>query len=166
MIAEDYRHIQQALSFNLPPVHIDTAVQPTGYGGTNANFHELDFGILVSMRQQHQTRPAAMGVRTKGDKQLNPKKDISIRRQFIQRFHEVLKEEQDRAPCTGSDRQIHWRAPAPGGRGGQVDGLNAPALANGNSANAAVSASAVAKKVRQYLFLDAFVVLTFVCVGY
>ena len=94
------------------------------------------------MRKQHQTRHAALGVRTKGDKQRT-----EASRQLIRRFHEVLKEEQDRAPCTASDRTIHWRAPTPGGRDGEIDGANAPALSNGNSANAAVSASAVAKRV-------------------
>jgi hypothetical protein len=46
-----------------------------------------------------------------------------------------------------SDQTIHWHAPAPGGREGEVDGANAPALSNGNSVNAVVSASTVAKRV-------------------
>ena len=158
MIAEEYRHIEEALSFNIPPVQVDTVAQPLGYGATDANFQEIDFDILVSMCRQHQTRHAALGVRTKSEKQLEEaSQDVSIRRQLIRHFHEVLKEEQDRAPCTASDRTIHWRAPAPGGRNGQVDGADAPALANGNSANAAVSASAVAKKVRRFQFY--FIVL-------
>lgn len=148
MIAEEYHHISEALSFDIPPVQVDTVAQPLGYGATDANFHEIDLDILVDMRKQHQTRHAALGVRTKGDKQrTEASKDVSIRRQLIRRFHEVLKEEQDRAPCTASDRTIHWRAPAPGGRDGEVDGANAPALSNGNSVNAAVSASTVAKRV-------------------
>lgn len=150
LIAEEFRHIKEALSLNLPSVRVDEVAQLLGYGATNTNFDEVDFDMLVHMRRQHQTHHAAMGVRTKGasEKQLpDAQKNISLRRQIIRRFHKVLKEEQDHAPCTGSDRKIHWRAPAPGARDGQVDGETAPALANGNSANAALSAQAVAKKV-------------------
>jgi hypothetical protein len=150
LIAEEYRHIKEALSFNVPSVRVDEVAQPLGYGATNPNFNEVDFDVLVDMRRQHQTHHAATGVRTKGAGEkplLDAQKDISLRRQIIRRFHEVLKEEQDHAPCTGSDRKIHWRAPAPGARDGQVDGETAPTLESGNSANAALSAQAVAKKV-------------------
>ena len=59
---------------------------------------------------------------------------------------EVLKEEQDRGLCTGSNRDKHWRAPAPGGRDADIDGAAAPVL-NGNSANAAGAAASAALKV-------------------
>ncbi|KIM79928.1 hypothetical protein PILCRDRAFT_73649 [Piloderma croceum F 1598] len=131
LIAEEYRHIKEALSFNFPSARIDEVVQPLGYGATNPNFDEVDFDVLVRMHRQHQTHHATMGVWTKGtsEKQLpDAQKNISLRQQIIRRFHEVLKEEQDRAPCTGSDRKIHWRAPAPGARDGQI--ICSPALIN------------------------------------
>ena len=55
MIAEEYHHISEALSFDIPPVRVDTVTQPLGYGATDANFHEIDLDILVDMRKQHQT---------------------------------------------------------------------------------------------------------------
>ena len=73
--------------------------------------------------------------------------ELSMRRQLIRQFHEVLKQEQNRGECTGVNRDIHWCAPAPGGRDSRIDGASAPALANGNSANAAQSVSAAAAKV-------------------
>jgi hypothetical protein len=97
------------------------------------------------MRRKHQTQQAALGVRTKSETVDKP--EISMRQQLIRRFHEVLKEQQDHAIGTGCERAARWRAPAPGGREGQIDGLSAPALPSGNSANAAVAASAIAKKV-------------------
>ena len=76
-----------------------------------------------------------------------------MRCQLIHRFHKVIKQEQDRGACTGSNRDIHWRAPAPGGRDGELDGLAAPVLDNGNSSNAAGAATSAASKVSDNKFI-------------
>ena len=112
--------------------------------------HEVNFDVLVNMWQQHQTWYVVIGVQTKGEKQLpnsDIQKEISVHQLIIQQFHEVSKAEQDRALCIGSDWNIHWHTPAPGVRDGQIDGTTGSALANGNSANAALSACGIANKV-------------------
>lgn len=161
MLAEDCHNIKAALRFNFAPVRTaDEAMQPLGFGATEPDFNTLDLGALVDWRLQHQTRQAAVGVRTKVGEQPQDNKEVSLRRQLIHHFHEVLKQEQDHGLCTGSNRDIHWHAPAPGGRDGQVDGVAAPALDNGNSANAASAAASATSKVNLY----AFIYLTFLII--
>ena len=148
MLAEDRRHINETLHINIPPIHVDNEnSQPFGFGGTRTDINALNLDTLVEWRLQHQTQHAALGVRTKLGGAKEETSELSIRRQLIRRFHEVLKQEQNRGECTGVNRDIHWRAPAPGGRNGQIAGIGAPVLANGNSANAAQSASAAASRV-------------------
>ena len=148
MLAEDRRQIHETLHINIPPVRVaDENSQPFGFGGTRTDINALDLNTLVEWRLQHQTHHAALGVRTKVGGATEETKELSMRRQLIRRFHEVLKQEQNRGECTGVNRDIHWRAPAPGGRDGQIAGASAPALANGNSANAVQSASAAASRV-------------------
>jgi hypothetical protein len=69
-----------------------------------------------------------------------------------------LKEAQDdQAIGTGCERSARWtsnRVPAPGAREGEIEGIIAPPLATGNSANAAVTAAAVVKKVCNLCFFD------------
>jgi hypothetical protein len=55
LIAEEFRHIKEALSLNLPSVRVDEVAQPLGYGATNTNLDEVDFNVLVHMRRQHHT---------------------------------------------------------------------------------------------------------------
>ena len=148
MLAEDRRHINETLHINIPPIHVaDQNSQPFGFGSTRTDINALDLDTLVEWRLQHQSRHAALGVRTKVGGSTEETNELSMRRQLIRRFHEVLRQEQNRGECTGINRDIHWRAPAPGGRDGWIAGAGAPALANGNSANAAQSASAAASKV-------------------
>lgn len=78
-----------------------------------------------------------------------------MRANIIREFHYALKEAQDEAAVgSGVERNVRWRAPAPGGREGVIDGVRAPELAAGSSANAALSASVVARQVRHdFVFL-------------
>lgn len=100
------------------------------------------------MRRLHQTRQAALGVRTRSSTTEDAtKQEVSIRRQLIRRFHEAMREEEYHAVGTGLERSARTRAPAPGGRGGQIDGMDETGLSAGNSANAAASAATVAKQV-------------------
>jgi hypothetical protein len=48
---------------------------------------------------------------------------------------------------TGLERSVRWRAPAPGGRAGVVLDSQPALAAAGSSANAALTATALAKKV-------------------
>lgn len=148
MLAEDRRHIRESLQINISRIHTaNEHAQPLGFSVTPIDFKALDLSTLVEWRLQHQTQHAALGVRTKVGGPTVPTKEESMRRQLIRRFHEVLKQEQSRGELTGLNRDIHWRAPAPGGRDGQVAGVAAPALQNGNSANAAQTASVAASRV-------------------
>jgi len=91
-------------------------------------------------------KQAATGVRTR-------KTDVSnttgsLRGQVVQAFHCALRKAQDQSAVgTGVERQLRWRAAAPGGRDGIVDGERILALANGNAANAAVVAGNDANQV-------------------
>lgn len=54
----------------------------------------------------------------------------------------------DKAAGTGQERAARWHENhAPGGWDGEVGGMSAPDLASGNVANAALAATAIAKKV-------------------
>ena len=117
------------------------------------SFDKLDFDVLIDMRRRHQTKQAAQGVRTKLTKSTDEDKSTHLRMKILREMHSALKESQDEAAAgTGLDRRLRWRAPAPGGRNGLIEGVSAPALPAGSSANAAVSADAVAKAVSIYPF--------------
>ncbi|KAJ7602998.1 hypothetical protein DFH06DRAFT_1350726 [Mycena polygramma] len=116
------------------------ASKPLGKGSATAE--GLDFDYLVELRRRHQTVQAACGVRTRMTQTTEKSKEVSLHQQLIKKFHLALKEEQDRAIGTGLVRNAHWTAPAPGGRGTDVPGTQSA----GNAANAALSATVVAKK--------------------
>ena len=150
-VAEDHRYIKEALKFTIPPARMaEEAVSPVGFGATGPNLKAFNLITLVDWQLQHQTRHATTGIWTKLDhkEQLPEKNEVSLWCQLIQHFHEVLKEEQDHSQYTGSNCDKHWRAPAPSGRGADVDGATAPIL-NGKSPNAAHAAASVASKVQQ-----------------
>lgn len=110
----------------------------------------IDFDYLVDLRRRHQTIQAARGVRTRAvDSSTGKAKEASLRQQLIRKLHLALKEDQDQdlATGTGLERSARWRAPAPGGRGGKVAGSQPTAPVAGNSANAALTATALAKAV-------------------
>ena len=151
MIAKDYRNIQQALSSKYP---LNKVTQPFGFGGANLDVQSLNFEILVNMQHRHQTKQAAKGVWTRGEMQQEDNTEVSVWRQIICRFHEVVKAEQQKGPCTGVNWSIYWWAPAPGARDGLIDGASAPNLENSNSANAAISATAATKWVSLLVILS------------
>ncbi|KAJ7722682.1 hypothetical protein B0H16DRAFT_1334577, partial [Mycena metata] len=119
----------------------DEASKPLGRGAFTSD--AIDFDYLVELRRRHQTIQAAHGVRTRIVDQSSEKvKEVSLRQQLIKKMHLVLKEEQDHATGIGLERSARWHAPAPGGRGAKESETTLPA---GNSANAALTAAAVAK---------------------
>lgn len=153
-MAEEFVEIRR-LTDGLPALNLpDEPAKPLGRGVVS--FADLDFKALVDMRCSHQTHQAATGVRTRqsqdsADSHRDGKKTVTLKRQIIRQFHEALKESQDdKAIGTGYERSARWRAPARGGRDGQIDGTTIDALHSCNATNAAVTASALAKQVRQF----------------
>ncbi|KAJ7708424.1 hypothetical protein B0H16DRAFT_1746298 [Mycena metata] len=120
LVAEENGNIQAVLDA-IPILSITEASKPLGRG----------------------TIQAARGVRTRiVDRSSEKAKQDSLRQQLIKKLHLALKEEQDYATGTGLERNARWHAPAPGGRGAKESEATLPA---GNSANAASTATAVAK---------------------
>ncbi|KAJ6541137.1 hypothetical protein B0H10DRAFT_2392408, partial [Mycena sp. CBHHK59/15] len=116
----------------LVPVHIpDEPSKPFGQG-LYASVDVVDFSPLIQQRLQHQTKFAENCTRTKTTRPA-PDSEESIRRQLLRKFHEILKEDQARAPGTAVERQVRWSG-----------SVNVGAC---NAANAAAAASAVAKTV-------------------
>jgi hypothetical protein len=126
----------------------DDPSRPLGHGAMQ--YGDLDFEMLINMRRQHQTKQAAIGVRTKKFK-ANSSDTTTIRGKIISELHEMLKEAQDDVAIgTGADRGRRWtdnRVPAPGGRDGLIKGVAAPEISAGNATNAALAAAAAAKRV-------------------
>lgn len=124
MAAEEYGAIQNALAV--------TAVGQT----SPVSVQELDLQHLVNLRQQHETRQAIEGVRTRSGN-FKPSTEVSSRRQLIKEIHEVLKAVDGRRGVgTGLERSVRWTG-------------NAPVISepSGNAANAKVVADRTAKSV-------------------
>ena len=149
MIYEEYSQAQRTLDLykSLPAVRIpDELTRPLGHGELKSN--DLDFEMMINMRRKHQTKHAASGVRTKKVKVSHS----TMRSHILQEFHQALKEAQDdHSAGTGVERVARWvgqnREPAPGGRGGVINGDKAPDLLAGNAGNAAVVATSTAREV-------------------
>ena len=136
---QQLRELQQG--FQVPQVQVpDERSKPLGLGGITND--DLDFSQLVEMRRQHQTRHAALGIRTRSSKATDTEdSEISLKQQIIRRMREVLKEQSDRAVGTGCERSVRW---------GVLD------RDAGNSANAAAAAATVAKRVSHSFIKHAY----------
>ena len=148
MIAEEYAQTQATLHLltSLPPLVLpDDSVKPMGHG--MLQYTGLDYKTLIKMRRKHETKQAATGVRTRSQTS-ETNKTASLHGQIVQEFHCAIRAAQDElAIGTGVERQLRWRAAAPGGRDGVIDGQKAQNVASGNSANAAAAAATVASQV-------------------
>jgi hypothetical protein len=128
-------------------------------GHGTIRYSGMDYNSLVEMRRKHQTKQAATGVRTR--KTEVPNMTDSLRGQVVRAFHSALREAQDQSAVgTGVERQLRWRAAAPGGRDGIVDSKKTPALTNGNAANAAVVAGNDANQVSSNTLFDVLLLST------
>jgi hypothetical protein len=136
--------IPQPLSLKLR-----TKSKPFGQGTLGIESVSLD--ALIKMSSQHQTRHAALAVRTQ-DSQNNVtasaggserQKEESIRHQILREMHAILKEQQGQGAGTGKERAARWQHKTESGK----EANTLAAEATGNSANAAVVASQTAKKV-------------------
>ncbi|KAJ7728967.1 hypothetical protein DFH07DRAFT_757091, partial [Mycena maculata] len=112
----------QAATVDLALLTISEMSKPLGQG--SATVQTMDFDLLVDLCHRHQTIQAARRVQTRviDPTNMEKAKEASLRQQLILKFHLALKEEQDRAVGTGVEREVRWKASAPGGRGGNVRG--------------------------------------------
>lgn len=145
IFAEEQEVIQAAL-VNVPALSVSEPSKPLGRG--LATPETINFDHLVELRRRHQTIQAARGVRTRVlDTTTEKAKEASLRQQLIRKFHLALKEEQEQAVGTGLNRAVRWQTSAPGGRGLNVPGAQPQSRIAGNSENAALTATSLAKKV-------------------
>jgi hypothetical protein len=148
MFAQECRDILASIPMPRQPPTLklpDTISKPFGKG--TLGIESLDLDALIKMRYQHQTRHAALAVRTQGSstptKGTERQQEESICRQIIKEMHVILKEQQGQGAGTGKERAVRWHH----GDGDKSGEQGLPA-ATGNAANAAEVASQTAKKVR------------------
>lgn len=110
----------------------------------------LDLSSLIQFRYQHQTRHAALAVRTKGTQESDLGGEAAesgnlgsaaVRRELIKEFQAILKEQQDQSVLTGQLRKTLWQG------SGTSASNNTSTVPAGNAANATIVAGQVAKKV-------------------
>lgn len=127
--AEEYQHLDEFQAALSKLKTSNELSKPLGHGGITID--DLDFTYFVEMRRRHQTRQAALGVRTRKFKRpMDP--DVTLKQHIVRRMREVLKEQDDHAVGTGCERSARWET----------------SDTTGNSANAAAAAATLAKKVR------------------
>lgn len=160
--AEDAEQICQVLSkcsnTSLPPVSINEPETPFNLADPSS----IDLTVLTSLRFDHQTKQAASGVRTSKKSHLkvsefesghsstsSSTKVLTNRQAILLGFSKIIREQGEKGAGTGANRLRRWteRNPAPGGRISGIDGVEAPEIVSGNSANAAAVADATAKRV-------------------
>lgn len=140
VLSEEYLHVKAYQDefgrIRLPPIRRST---PAGI-----SYQVMDLDQLVSLREQHQTRQAASGIRVRAEA---PQAVVDAQKQRLllrtQMEHVLRSEQGNRGVGTGLERYKRWtwRAAARGGRDGLVKGVAAPALPAGSSANASVVAT-------------------------
>ena len=118
MYAQDSGNILKALSFSVQPeVHPDIpalnlpdkASQP--HDQCELDFSSLDFLSLVKIHRQHKTRYAKLVVWAHGahsDSDLTVEEEMSIKKQFLQEYRDILKEEQSQGLSMGKNWQDQW----------------------------------------------------------
>jgi len=147
MFAQECQNIRAAMRVQLPTLQLpDKISKPLGQG--TLNIDSLDLEALVKIRFQHQTRHAALAVRTQCSQSITQErmkrhKEESVRRQLIKEFHAIIKEQQAQGAGTGAERVVRWRPGDASTQPASLDNLSA----TGNAANAAQVANQVATKV-------------------
>ncbi|PPQ84235.1 hypothetical protein CVT24_004308 [Panaeolus cyanescens] len=165
MADADAEHVQllqqelQNIRRNIAVPHVTTShlepQKPYGLGGLLVD--SLGLSTLVSLRKQHQTRHAALGIRTRIPMTSKCKEAESTRAEIRREMEAVLKQYQDvQGIGTELERSHRWRAPAPGGRDAIMDGEAAPQLRAGTSTNAGAVAEKSAKEEIQQKRANAF----------
>lgn len=152
-LSEDSDRIKNALT--LPALKDAEAVRNIFDIGPSL-FASLDIDELIRSRLLHQTKRKRIVNKEDVDKsdvnKEHKRKDTdtapatpSERQKLLQRLNQIVKEQQDRGVGTGKERDARWKKSAVGGGSAANDELT------GNSANAAVTATASAARVRGIL---------------
>ncbi|KAJ7586218.1 hypothetical protein C8J56DRAFT_1052590 [Mycena floridula] len=155
-LTDEAQIIAKALADTLSPVNVGTQASDTSY------LHTASLDELVRLHMSHHSRQAETGIR--GPKKSKTAK-ISIgaeseatlakrqRSELYRKLLDIARREnaETRGISTGAHRDKRWkepepRVPAPGGQDAVVGGALPSVAPAGNSANAAVSATAVAAK--------------------
>jgi hypothetical protein len=151
MFAQECRDILSSMPMPRQPPSLklpDTITKPFGQG--TLGIESLNLDALIKMRYQHQTRHAALAVRTQGSQSTiteetettERQKEESIYWQIIKEMHAILKEQQGKGAGTGKERVIRWHH----GDGDKNVAQDIPVII-GNAANSAKVARQTAKKV-------------------
>ncbi|PPR00996.1 hypothetical protein CVT24_000570 [Panaeolus cyanescens] len=149
-IDQSRQNQRSTLSIILPNVSTSHAEPQKPFGLGELAADSLDLTVLVSLRTKHQTRHAARSVRTQITMSLQCQEAERTRRDLRREMEKILKSNQEvQGVGTGLERMERWRAAAPGGRDGIVDGASAPQLPAGTSANASTAATQSAKELQR-----------------
>ncbi|KAL0949787.1 hypothetical protein HGRIS_009825 [Hohenbuehelia grisea] len=131
--AEEYQYIcytTKAIADLKCPVERS---RPFGLGTLTVD--ELNFEEMVQMREQHETRQARLGIRSRKNRSGSEdhEKQKSLRRDIIRGFHDTLRETESNSVAvgTGVTRKARWEEHTP----------------SGNAANAAAAAASVHQKI-------------------
>ncbi|KAF7970334.1 hypothetical protein HWV62_24362 [Athelia sp. TMB] len=134
VFAEEYQNILSAMprpGFKIAPLKNDSPSKPFGLNPIHDT--NLDLSPLVQLRYDHQTRHAALGVRT--TTHTTPTVgSASARQALIREFQAILKEQQEQSVLTGNQRKTLWQGADSGST-----------RATGNTANAEMAAGQAAK---------------------
>ncbi|KAJ3743240.1 hypothetical protein DFH05DRAFT_1536253 [Lentinula detonsa] len=143
-LSHDCRAVKDALlrRSDIPTINLD---QPAII---SEDIEDLSVESLVALREKHQTHHAAHSIRTQeNNKHLKLDQEHSLRQQIISCFHLELRSTQDQGVTTGEGRQTRTQnnvAPLVSAPGGQTRSTRP--RTNGNSANAAATATSEANK--------------------
>lgn len=154
-LSEDVAHIAQVLADSLPDPRFKQA--PSNPFTTSAFDPNLvNFEPLVHLRRAHQTKQAESGTRRflqrqppkndlNGSSTLEPAQQAAAEKQQVhEALAAILKHHTEVGVGTGLERAVRWK----GGKNSEADSSEKPTA--GNSANAAVVASANARSVRDF----------------
>ncbi|KIP02217.1 hypothetical protein PHLGIDRAFT_122667 [Phlebiopsis gigantea 11061_1 CR5-6] len=111
--------------------------QPFGRGAVAMS--ELDLSFLVEERIKHQTEHERRSVRVGATQHQPATPQMTARQQLIHGVNRLIRQEQARSTTTGTLRLARWTGTGPT--------VSQTAAAGGNSANAAVVATAAAQNV-------------------
>lgn len=125
-----------------PPIDISDPSNPFNA----ADPSNIDLRELTKLRYNHQTKQAALGVRT-SKKPSFASKQLSLRQQLHQNTVNLIKKQGEVGIGSGIDRFLRWQSTASGTNRTTIAGLVAPVPPTGNASNAAINAETIAKRV-------------------
>lgn len=142
--SDDAAHIA---AYILPEAGFTAQLPPINDPIPNDPFNAYDPSLIdltefVRLRFSHQTKQATTGIRTATQAPSEGSKIVTERQRVLQRFSEILKQQEERGVGTGLERAARWTHAAT-----TVSDVTDVTVSNGNSANAAAVAKAAATTV-------------------